>query len=57
VVEMARFAEADERLFKSQWICMKCNAKNRGPRGKPVACRKCGSKRLRLKHKAKKSGK
>jgi ribosomal protein L40E len=54
---MARFKEADERLFKSQWVCMKCNAKNRGPRGKPVACRKCGSKRLRLKHKAKKSGK
>lgn len=54
---MARFEEADSRLFRNVWICMKCNAKNRSPKQKPVACRKCGSKRLRLKHKAKKSGK
>lgn len=54
---MAKFDEAEARLFKNVWICMKCNAKNRGPSGKPNKCRKCGSQRLRLKHKAKKSGK
>ena len=54
---MARFEEADSRLFKNQWICMRCNAKNRTGSGKSKKCRKCGSKRLRLKHKAKKSGK
>ena len=54
---MARFEEADNRLFKNVWICMRCNAKNRSPVGKPRKCRKCGSPRLRLKHKAKKSAK
>lgn len=54
---MARFDEADARLFKNVWICMRCNAKNRSPSGKPRKCRKCGSVRLRLKHKAKKSAK
>jgi len=54
---MAKFEEAEERLFKNIWICMRCNAKNRSQSGKPRACRKCGSKRLRLKHKAKKAGK
>lgn len=52
---MARFPEAEDRLFKNIWICMKCNAKNRTGTGKkPSKCRKCGSKRLRIKHKAKK---
>lgn len=54
---MVRAEEADARLFKNQWICMRCNAKNRSPSGMPNACRKCGSKRMRLKHKAKKSAK
>ncbi len=53
---MARFEEADARLFKNIWVCMRCNAKNRSGSGtKPRLCRKCGSKRLRLKHKTKKS--
>ncbi|MFH1587694.1 MAG: 50S ribosomal protein L40e [Candidatus Diapherotrites archaeon] len=40
------------------WICMKCNAKNRVSSGKkPAKCRKCDNKKLRLKRKAKKSGK
>ena len=53
---MARFEEADKRLFINVWICMRCNAKNRGSEGKkPDACRKCGSKKLRLKHKVKKA--
>ncbi|MDD5162734.1 MAG: 50S ribosomal protein L40e [Candidatus ainarchaeum sp.] len=52
---MARFEEADKRLFLNVWICMKCNAKNRSGTGKPRKCRKCGSSRFRLKHKVKKS--
>lgn len=53
---MARFEEADKRLFINMWVCMRCNAKNRGSEGKkPSVCRKCGSKKLRLKHKVKKA--
>ena len=53
---MARFAEADKRLFENVWICMKCNAKNRSSKGKkPLKCRKCDGKRLRVKHKTKKT--
>ena len=54
---MARFEQADSRLFANMFVCMRCNAKNRGSMGrKPDKCRKCGSKRLRLKHKQKKAG-
>ncbi len=43
-------AEAEARLFKDVWICMKCNARNRGYNGRPPErCRRCGSKRLRRK--------
>ncbi|MDP6670547.1 MAG: 50S ribosomal protein L40e [archaeon] len=52
---MARFPEADNRIFKNVWICMKCNANNRASEGsKPTKCRKCKAKRFRLKHKTKK---
>ncbi|MCX6802511.1 MAG: 50S ribosomal protein L40e [Candidatus Diapherotrites archaeon] len=52
---MALTPEATERRFNNVWICMKCNAKNKGSTGKkPHTCRKCGSKRLRLKRKPKK---
>jgi len=54
---MVKFDEAEARLFKNQWVCMRCNAKNRSGGAKPLRCRKCGSPRLRLKHKAKKTGK
>ncbi len=48
--------EASERLFKNIWVCMKCNARNRGNTGeRPLKCRKCGSKRLRQKKKPKKA--
>lgn len=55
---MAKFEEAEKRIFSGVWICMKCNAKNRVSVGKkPYKCRKCGSKRLRLKKKSKKGAK
>ncbi|MBN1941001.1 MAG: 50S ribosomal protein L40e [Candidatus Diapherotrites archaeon] len=54
---MARFEEADKRLFENIWICMKCNSKNKSGKGKPRKCRNCKGKRFRLKHKVKKSGK
>ncbi|MBU0635991.1 hypothetical protein KKE06_03120 [Candidatus Micrarchaeota archaeon] len=55
---MARFAEADNRIFANVWVCMRCTHGNRGSEGKkPSTCRKCHSKRLRLKHKVKKSSK
>ncbi len=55
---LARFPEADRRLFANVWVCMRCNHKNRGSEGKkPSHCRKCDSQRLRLKHKVKKAAK
>ncbi|MDO8634349.1 MAG: 50S ribosomal protein L40e [archaeon] len=53
---MAKFPAAEKRLFSNVWICMRCNAKNRASPGKqPAKCRKCQSKRFRLKNKAKKA--
>ncbi len=44
------FPEAEKRLFENVYICMKCNARNRGSGGKPPErCRRCKSKRLRKK--------
>jgi len=45
VVEMARFPEAEARIFKKM-ICMRCGATN--PWG-AKKCRKCGYKGLRPK--------
>ena len=45
------FPEAEARLFNGVWVCMNCGARNRSVKGKPQKCRKCGSKRLRLKAK------
>ena len=45
------FPEAEARLFNGVWICMNCGARNRSVKGKPQKCRRCGSKRLRLKAK------
>jgi ribosomal protein L40E len=54
---MARFEQAEKRLFVNVWVCMKCNAKNRSSHGKkPVRCRKCKSSRLRVKKKGSKKG-
>lgn len=52
---MAKFEAAEKRILENLWICLKCNAKNRSQPGKKAAkCRKCGSKKLRLKRKQKK---
>ncbi len=51
--------EAENRMFKDKWICMKCNSTIKGkPGSKPEKCRNCGAKsdRLRLKKKPKKGG-
>lgn len=48
---MAKFEAAEARLFKNVYVCMKCNAKNRSGTGMPGKCRKCGSKRFRIKSK------
>ncbi|MDP2666044.1 MAG: 50S ribosomal protein L40e [Candidatus Diapherotrites archaeon] len=51
---MAKFPEAMNRMFLNMYICMKCNARNRGSTNKkPTLCRKCGSTSLRLKKKGK----
>lgn len=52
---MMQIPEADARRFENMWICIKCNARNRGSQGKkPDKCRKCNSKDLRKKRKRKK---
>ncbi|HZX33866.1 MAG TPA: 50S ribosomal protein L40e [archaeon] len=52
---MVMAAVAQKRLFQNVWICMRCNAKNRAQTGKmPSKCRKCNSKKLRLRKKGKK---
>ncbi|MFO7872412.1 MAG: hypothetical protein R6U26_02075 [Candidatus Undinarchaeales archaeon] len=54
---MARFPEADARLFKNVYICMKCNARNRVDpkriRQGKAKCRECGYTRLRAKRREK----
>ncbi|MFH1424077.1 MAG: 50S ribosomal protein L40e [archaeon] len=50
---MARFPEADARLFNDMYICMKCNARNRIDKRRirlgKGSCRTCGSDALRPK--------
>ena len=52
---MTKFPEAENRLFKNVYICMKCNAKNRVDQRRirtgKAKCRECGHKRLRPKKK------
>ena len=52
---MARFVEADNRIFKGVYVCYKCKSKIRSSYGKiktgNVKCRKCGYKRFRPKNK------
>ncbi|MGM5481308.1 MAG: 50S ribosomal protein L40e [Nanobdellota archaeon] len=48
---MAKFPEADARLFKNVFICKNCKGKVRAPNMKvlqgKVKCKKCNSKALR----------
>ncbi|MBT3406303.1 50S ribosomal protein L40e [Candidatus Woesearchaeota archaeon] len=48
---MAKFPEADARLFKNIFVCKVCKSKVRAPNLKVLAgkikCRKCSSKALR----------
>ncbi len=44
-----------KRHFENVFVCQRCNATNRFGTGKPTKCRKCASKRLRLKKKKRKS--
>ncbi len=52
---MAKFDEAEKRLFKNRFVCKKCKTVIRAPvmkvLAKKVKCRKCGSKDLRTKRK------
>jgi len=54
---LAKFEEAEKRMFSNAWVCMRCHANNKSGAGKPTTCRKCGSKKMRLKHKHRKAGK
>ena len=44
-------SDAEERMHKNVFICMKCNAKRRGKSKENLLCRKCGSKNMRTKKK------
>ena len=52
---MARFPEADARLFENVYICLKCGAKNRVDKRRmrlgKAKCRECHYTRLRAKRK------
>lgn len=52
---MAKFPEADERLFKNVYICLRCNARNRVDQRRirldKAKCHKCHHPRLRQKSK------
>lgn len=49
---MAKFIEAENRIFKNMFVCRRCKSKIRSPIMKvlagKVACRKCGSHELRV---------
>lgn len=54
---MARFPEAEARIFENKWVCMFCGSVVRAPSGKkPDNCRECSrTNAFRIKHKTKKS--
>ncbi len=57
---MAKFKEAEARIFRNVFICRKCKSKIRAEPQKvrlgKVKCRKCNSKNLRPKRKDMKKG-
>ena len=52
---MAKFEEANARLFQNIFVCKRCKSKIRAPTLKvlagKVSCRKCSGKALRVKRK------
>ena len=52
---MAKFAEAEARLFKNVYVCFRCKTKMRTNyervKNKLVKCRRCGCKDFRPKNK------
>jgi len=52
---MAKFPEADSRLFNRVFVCKVCKSKRKAPVLKVLAgrikCRNCGMKKLRVKRK------
>lgn len=52
---MARFPEADARLFKNRFVCRKCKSVLRAPprkvTDKDVKCRNCDAKAFKPKRK------
>ena len=54
---MARFPEADKRLFAGVFVCKQCKTKRRAAMQKvlnnKVPCKSCGAYRLRVKRKKK----
>ncbi len=48
---MAKFPEAEARIFRNMFVCRKCKTKIRANPMKvfagKISCRKCGSKALR----------
>lgn len=52
---MAKFPEAEARMFKDVFVCRVCKSKRKAPvlkvLGGKVACRKCQSQKLRVKRK------
>lgn len=51
VIIMAKFPEAESRLFKNIFVCKRCKSKIRTPNTKVLAgkikCRKCNGKAVR----------
>ena len=54
---MAKFPEAQNRLYKNMFVCKKCKAKQKSTMQKvlkgELLCRKCGGKAFRTVKKAK----
>ncbi len=54
VLTMAKIkdSDAEARMYKNVFVCMKCNAKRRAKSKVNLLCRKCGSNNMRNKKKA-----
>jgi ribosomal protein L40E len=52
---MAKFPEADARMFRGVFVCRRCKTKQKAPvlkiLAKKITCRKCGYSQLRIKKK------